>query len=134
MALIHWDESYSVSINEIDQQHQKLINMTNRLNEALLHGKGQAESEQILAELVDYSSYHFQTEERYFKEFDYPGAASHIKEHEKFIERVNNMNRKAKEGNPALFVELMTFLGNWIINHIQGTDFLYVDFFKQKGL
>jgi hemerythrin len=40
MALIDWDASYSVQVDEIDQQHQKLIAMINELNEAMKQRKG----------------------------------------------------------------------------------------------
>ncbi len=40
MALIDWDKSLSVNVEEIDQQHKKLIAMINELNEAMRNGKG----------------------------------------------------------------------------------------------
>ena len=35
MALINWDDSFSVNVAEIDQQHQTLVSMINDLNESI---------------------------------------------------------------------------------------------------
>ena len=40
MALITWNDTLSVNVEEIDQQHRTLIAMINELNEAMKLGKG----------------------------------------------------------------------------------------------
>src|SRR5271157_2886782 len=42
MALVTWDQSYSVSVKKLDEQHQKLFSLLNTLHEAMRQGKGQA--------------------------------------------------------------------------------------------
>ncbi|MGI6102630.1 MAG: hypothetical protein ACOYET_09155 [Bacillota bacterium] len=39
MALIQWSDELSVGVRELDAQHQRLIQMINELNEAMLQGK-----------------------------------------------------------------------------------------------
>ena len=40
MALLTWQDKYSVGIAQIDDQHKQLIIMINELNDAMLAGKG----------------------------------------------------------------------------------------------
>lgn len=86
MAFMTWDDSLSVNVREIDVQHQKLIDMINEFYEHVGKNSGQA-FRTLLDSLVDYTKYHFSTEERYFKRFAYPAAGSHTEMHEKFTPR-----------------------------------------------
>lgn len=40
MILVKWDESFLVNVDEIDQQHQKLVGIVNNLAAAMYEGKG----------------------------------------------------------------------------------------------
>ena len=70
MAFLDWDDSLSVNVTEIDDQHKKLIGTLNDLYDAMDDGKGNDVLGKILKELTDYTVYHFQTEENYFKKFN----------------------------------------------------------------
>jgi len=63
MALVTWDQSYSVSVKKLDEQHQKLFSLLNILHEAMRQGKGQAVVEDTLRELATYTVTHFRAEE-----------------------------------------------------------------------
>ena len=67
MALIKWNDSFSVGVVEIDLQHQKLVALINDLNEAMLQARGKTVLTRILNELVSYTVVHFGTEEKYFE-------------------------------------------------------------------
>ncbi|MFN3309093.1 MAG: bacteriohemerythrin, partial [Anaerolineales bacterium] len=64
MSLITWSDEFSVNIKEIDNQHRQLIEMVNQLQRAMKEGKGAAALNDILQRLIDYTDYHFSTEER----------------------------------------------------------------------
>ena len=63
MPFIEWNEKYSVHIEEIDSQHKKIFSIINRLHSALKARKGKKVIGNLLDELVDYTYYHFATEE-----------------------------------------------------------------------
>lgn len=134
MTLITWNENLSVKVAEIDQQHQKLIGIINDLTDAIRRGKGNAVIAEVVRSLIDYAKIHFETEEKYFKQFGYPQAAGHMKEHEEFIRKVTGFEAGTPKGQFGLSIQVLQFLGDWLINHILGTDKAYSAFFNEKGL
>lgn len=76
MALIQWDDSFSVKVAEIDQQHKRLIVMINELHDAMKQGKGKDALGKIINGLISYTATHFDTEERYFDQFEYPAMGT----------------------------------------------------------
>jgi hemerythrin len=134
MALIAWSNALSVGINEIDKQHQQLIKLINNLNQAMKDGKGKDVLAQTLKGLVDYTISHFGVEESYFDRFSYPDKLAHKKTHAEFIGKVGNFNKSLEDGQLALSVQVMTYLSDWLRQHIQGVDKNYSAFFAAHGL
>ncbi len=132
--LVSWSNTLKVDIQEIDKQHRKLVDMLNELYKAMKAGKGHDALAKLLNELVEYTVYHFDTEEKYFKKYGYPEAAQHKREHEKLKSQVADFVAKLKTGKAAISTELMEFLKNWVVNHIKKTDKRYVPFLRQQGL
>lgn len=134
MAYLAWDEKYSVGVKEIDSQHQKLIELINELHEAMKLGKGKDIMSQVLQSLIDYTATHFGTEEKYMTAFKYPQFSSHKLEHEKFVKKVLDFQKDYNSGKLALTLDVMAFLKDWLVSHIQGTDKKFGPFFNEKGL
>ncbi|MDA2920205.1 bacteriohemerythrin [Desulfobacterota bacterium AH_259_B03_O07] len=134
MALITWNDSMSVNVEEIDKQHQKLVQIINDLHDAMREGKEKEVLGNVLTRLIDYTSYHFSTEEKYFDKFGYPDSDPHKKEHRELLEQVLEFKKEFDEGKVLLTIELMNFLKNWLTNHMQGSDKKYGLFFNEKGL
>jgi hemerythrin len=108
--------------------------MLNDLNNAMAKGKGKDVLDKIISGLVSYTADHFTLEEKYFDRFKYPGALSHKKEHSDFVKKVLEFREGFTKGNIFLTVEVMSFLKDWLVKHIQGTDKKYGPFFNEKGL
>lgn len=134
MALIQWDDSFSVKVAEIDRQHQQLIGMINDLNDAMRQGKGKAVLGKIINGLINYTTTHFITEEKYFEKFGYPAADSHKKTHTDFVKKVSEFKDEFEKGNITLSIQVLDFLSDWLQNHIKGVDKKYGPFFNEKGL
>lgn len=134
MPIMKWSDDLSVQITEIDQQHQRLIELINKLHEAMLAKQGKQVVSQIIDELAAYTVYHFQTEEKYMQQFKYAGYLGHKKEHEGFVQEVEKFQKEYDAGKLGLSLEIMTFLRDWVTKHIKGTDKQYSATFKQNGL
>jgi len=134
VPLIAWTDEYSVNIREIDNQHRGLFALLNKLFDA----KGSNQEREILAgilsELVEYTETHFATEERHMKLYDYPDLASHIKEHEAFIQKVADFQQRFEDGKAGLDISILNFLLSWLKNHIQGSDKAFGPFLNEKGV
>lgn len=134
MALISWNQDLSVNIQMIDKQHQKLVAMLNELNDAMRERKSKEILGKTIANLADYALTHFMTEERLFDKHQYPHQAAHKQEHNSFAEKVAQFKTRHERGEVALSIEMMIFLKDWLINHIQGSDKKYGPFLNERGL
>jgi hemerythrin len=134
MALIEWDESLSVNVEELDGQHRRLIGLINDLNDAMKRGQGKEGLAVIIGELSSYAGDHFATEEKYFDRFAYPDSRRHKSEHTDFVRKVTDFKGEFDSGQLALSVQVMLFLKDWLKGHILGSDKKYGPYFNEKGL
>jgi len=128
MSFMQWNSNLSVGIEEIDNQHKKLIEIINTLNDAMKTGKGSESLSGIVSELIEYTKYHFTAEEALMKDNNYPGYLSHKAVHSTLVEKVRDIELDLKAGKIALSVQVFAFLKDWLVNHIQGEDKKYAPF------
>ena len=110
-----WDQSFDVKNATINTQHQKLFDLI----AALDANRGCANA---LKELLDYVVLHFKTEEDKFAALGWDGAAAHKATHDKFVEDALALK---SVGDAEI-----QFMKNWLVHHIKGSDFQYVDVLK----
>lgn len=134
MSLIAWDQSISVNIPSIDTQHQKWIGMINDLYDAMRSGKGKEVVGKILEEMVQYTQTHFAAEERLMRQYGYPEYEQHKLAHDRFVEKVKDLQARNAAGQIALSAEVFTSLKDWLVNHIQTVDRRYAPFLTAKGV
>jgi len=134
MAFIEWTDDLNTGIGTCDRQHHKLVELINLLHEAMLAGKGKTVMHDLLRELVDYTVYHFETEEELFARHGYPDAPSHILEHRKLTQTAVELRDKVASGGRVITIDVMNFLKQWLNNHIIHTDKRYGPFLKVKGV
>ncbi|WP_321532376.1 bacteriohemerythrin [uncultured Desulfuromonas sp.] len=132
---IEWSDEISVGIQEIDEQHKKLVNLINRLYEAMTLGEDKvAVAKDVLNELVQYTIIHFAVEECLFRIFEYPNYRAHCDMHEDLRNQVDEINKKVQNGERLITPELLFFLRKWITNHIMVEDKKYSPFLLKKGM
>lgn len=134
MPVITWNDKYSVGIREMDNQHKKLADIINELNDAMSLGKGKDVLGRVLSSLVDYTKTHFSAEERLMKTHGYPEYSQQKSEHDDLTKKVFDIQQKYLDGKTMISLEVMNFLKNWLINHIQGSDMKYASFLNNKGV
>ncbi len=134
MKLIEWDENLSVKIDSIDEQHKVLVDMINDFYEKIRTKAANELISELIKKMKNYTVVHFTTEERYFKQYNYPDFEAHKKEHQDFVDKVVDLEKRFNSGKVILSFEITNFLKEWLINHIQGTDMKYTNFLIQKGV
>ena len=134
MALISWSDTLAVNIKEIDDQHKSLVGLVNRLHDSMKSGAGNSVIRPVLSDLVNYTSFHFATEEKYMKQYAYPEYLRHKLEHDELTKKTKALNDSCTDGKLTITIEVMNFLKDWLCNHILVSDKKYSPFLRAKGL
>jgi len=131
--LMEWSSALAVGHAEIDRQHQVLIDIANRLNEAMHSGAGRTACGSILDELVNYTVNHFSFEEKLMEQHQYTDRAAHLAAHRKLIDDVSRFKRQYEAGG-SVSVELMGFIRDWLVNHFLKVDRALARELASRGL
>ncbi len=132
MEYVSWSPLFSVKNPHIDQQHKKLFQIVNEFHRAYKAKENKDYIFSILNKLIQYTEEHFRDEERVLKasgcteEF----FNNHVKEHEKLIEEIFQLNMDLQAGEKKTLNELERFFDKWLINHVLEEDKRYLDFVK----
>lgn len=118
-----WGPRFLTGIPVIDDQHQRLVELINRLGEVLVGEKADSLPE-IVAEIRAYAAYHFRTEAGVWESagLDQEAQAQHQEMHREYIAQLDYMNNdySALPGERASL--LSAFLSSWLVIHILGED------------
>jgi len=144
MAFIEWNDDYRITFAELDEQHRQLFDLINKMYEAMMAGRSErtmttvvhemATMADVLEELMDYTSYHFLTEENYMVEYAYPEYDVQRTAHGQFIERVEAFQRDFDNGRAVHSMEIVEFIRDWWLSHILVLDKTLGVFLTEKGL
>lgn len=120
---IEWTDEYLLNVPEIDTQHKKLVELINKLYDLVEKTKTYCDVRpSIVKELIDYTIYHFETEEKFLEKYEYPTLEFHKMQHKAFVDQVsqqaNLVDECTLEGGERLYTYLMT----WLLNHIGKAD------------
>jgi hemerythrin len=122
VPLIEWGPSLLLGVAEIDEQHQGLVGLINRLHEVNATEPSQAEMDAIFADLMAYTKVHFATEEELMRRHSYPGLAEHQTEHRRFIKVLGEFQVQYQKGHRGVIAVMLRFLREWLAHHIPETD------------
>jgi hemerythrin len=134
MEFMPWSDDYSVRVLQLDAQHKHLVGMINGLVEVMQRGAKPDELAALLEDLLDYTRYHFETEEKLMARAGYAGLADHRAKHAAMRAEVERLLAAAQTGNATTAMKLMAFLKNWLAKHINGTDKLYAPALEKAGI
>lgn len=135
MPAIIWNESYNLGIQEIDEQHQRLVGMMNKIYEGIDNETmTKPELEEVLNRMLEYANSHFTMEEKYFHEFGYEKAQEHGIQHQQFRIKVADLKKESAENKESAATDALSYLANWFIDHTQTFDREYIQCFHEHGL
>jgi hemerythrin-like metal-binding protein len=122
MTLMGWGPMLQIGYADIDAQHERLVGLVNQLDDAMRAGHGRDVVGQVLDDLIQYTVHHFAFEERLMDQYEISSSAAHKAEHKTLMADVTSFKATFDAGSAAVSTELMSFLRNWLSNHILKTD------------
>lgn len=127
---IVWEDSYSVGVTKLDNQHRKIIGLINEIYDYLQGRTALLDQDRILDDLLTYTRNHFADEEDLLRIAKYPEYLEHKKHHDWMMQRTRAIRSEYLDKREDLSWELMDFLKKWWLSHIQSTDARYVQYVK----
>jgi len=124
--MLQWKDEFAVGIEFIDEQHRHLIDIANQASELMDNDLITDKYDHIvaiIAELKDYTIYHFKSEEDYMAETNYKKRFSHMILHDDFIRKVEEVNFNDVDINQNDYIRgIINFVCDWLVTHIMKED------------
>ena len=117
-----WQKDYNIGITVVDEQHEKLCSMLTNLETSIKSDDVYQAMGDILKELVQYTKYHFEEEEKVMQRISYPDFEKHKKLHKNLVNEIVTILVDLKNGKEISASELKTFLQKWLMDHILVED------------
>lgn len=122
MQLLTWGPSLHVGIPAIDDQHEYLVDLLNSLDAGYRAGYSRNILASVLTQLVEYTRFHFAFEEQLMHQYKIPGTAAHEEQHARLTDQVVRFKDDFDIGKVDVSVPLLSFLRDWVADHILETD------------
>ncbi len=134
MTEIAWTPDLTVDAGLIDEQHKQMIERMNELDRAVRHTRGVPKIIKTLDFLIEYTDFHFGTEEKNMAELGYPQLEYHKAQHAEFVTTLKNLEMDFEEegATEALAEAINTFMFNWLVKHIKTVDVQFGKFLKEN--
>ena len=134
MALIIWSDKLSVGVPSIDAQHRSLVETLNRLHEAMMKGNTKDVTGVLLRNLATYTRDHFAKEEAMMSAANYPRLSEHRNHHAALTKQIEEFVARFERGESTVNLQLLSFLRDWLTNHILKEDMAYSPAMKALGM
>jgi hemerythrin-like metal-binding protein len=122
-------------VSEIDQQHQELVNLLNRLNDAVKNNESREDIYRIIDDVIAFTRLHFATEERLMVQSGYPEIEWHKDKHKQLIQDALHLKGKLAYVGEEMFTD---WLNHWpfarVLAHIQYADKQFEDQLLQTAM
>jgi hemerythrin len=121
MPIAHWSPNLSVGVEELDSDHQELMEVLNQLDLEVRRAAGHEAISQTLDELISRAETHFRREEEIMAREEYPEAEHHAKIHQALTEEIQEFRKEFGAGM-EIGPEITEFIKRWLISHIMESD------------
>lgn len=122
MHKMTWDEKLATRHPGMASDHRRMVDLINRLGEAMTDGKGKFTHCAIFDEIVRLTRTHFEMEDRLMAAHRYPKADEHRAEHASLLKKLLKHKQGVEEGDAEITASLLHFLDFWWTHHILTTD------------
>ena len=117
----------------LDPEHQVQMGLADALVTALQQGHENSVVGEILDQLATYSNAHFMAEQLLMRLHAYPHYAAHLQEHDRYVERLQEVQHRYRTGEVALTLQAAESLRAWLRSHILGADRALGDYLSAQA-
>ncbi len=117
MASLMWNNSCTVGVQAMDDQHGILMDALNELRAALLKGTESNMVRSMLARVSELMRLHVESEERLLALYGYPGLTAHKAEHQKLLGRLAQVDVRFEQRQSGAVYELVEYRRKWFTTH-----------------
>lgn len=122
MKELVWDKTLSVTVDEIDEDHRRLVELLNLFSRSVTEAESPEYREALLEELIACTAWHFRHEERLMLKYHYPAFAGHKNEHQELIENATAFQQKYLQDDGKMSEADFEYLEHWLTEHILVVD------------
>jgi len=119
---IAWSRVLSIGVDEIDEDHRKLVGIFNILNHAVIDRESPEYMAAVLEELINCTVWHFSHEERLMLKHRYQGSDEHKADHRELIKSAKELQQRILQADKPVAEEHIAFLERWLTEHILTAD------------
>ena len=125
MPLMNWDSSLDVGVDKMNDEHQRILSLMNRIYDAREAGQSGPDVIALVDRLGQVTIDHFRDEEAYMEQVGYAGIASHKLIHKDLLDKFTGFAGDIKANGGEVPEKFLTFLKLWLTAHIRGIDMKY---------
>jgi hemerythrin len=122
MPFIVWIPAYDVGNAEIDDQHRRLVALTNVLHDAAISGESSDHLGPALKELVDYARSHFASEEALFAKYAPDELPLQKAAHRRWVAKIRDVLCISGSNPQKASLELAGVLKSFLLKHVLSMD------------
>jgi hemerythrin-like metal-binding protein len=132
--LCKFSQSYDVQVEKMNDDHTVIFNYINSVSDNVKNNAPKKELITSLLNLENFTVEHFDREEQLMQQNNYPEYAEQKRAHTKLLDKVRSIIETVEADEEIDIIEVMVFLRNWLIKHIQGMDKKYGPYMNKKGI
>ncbi|MBF0131393.1 MAG: bacteriohemerythrin [Magnetococcales bacterium] len=132
--VFYWRDEFGTGIASMDAHHKELFGIANNILNIIRFGQRRDELIAAMESLVVYTQYHFDAEEQLLVQHGFPNVDHHRDVHRTMARQVQALQETVFEGKYVNYLDFLSFLQTWLVQHLLKEDRSYGSFLHAKGV
>jgi hemerythrin len=134
MASLIWNQTSTVGVQALDDQHGILLDALNELRLALLQGSELRAIRSMLSRVAELMRMHVESEDRLLALHGFPGLVAHRAEKQRLLARLEQFDIRFEQRQTPAAYELVEYLRKWFTTHTSAEGRKYGQFLQSCGV
>ncbi len=133
MPFMEWTKEFEFGIPLIDRQHQHWLEMLNTFYDQIDDVAYRKNVQELIQEAIDYTHYHFETEEKLMRDIGYPAIDEQKAQHAEITRRIERFRDSITDDTPVVSMFLTEEMKAWFSHHILEEDKKYAKLYLERA-